>query len=236
MSILLPIPSTSNQSSKIESENSTNSQKINDLEINLENIKQKIKFFLNQSNENQKQIQDKEMLFLDTKIKKQEKNEADEAQKQQALDDLENNIKKIKEDNKSINFIQTTLNSKINKNKESIKVLEKEIKSIVGQNKPHENKMKELDTKVNKQLNESINEKFNGTKEQKRKNYDLKLAEDDSDTSKLLQKKIDNLFKLIVINDELIHFKEQEIKKFNIENDSFTKQETENKEKIKKIK
>lgn len=96
MSILLPIPSTSNQSSKIESENSTNSQKINDLEINLENIKQKIKFFLNQSNENQKQIQDREMLFLDTKIKKQEKNEADEAQKQQALDDLENNIKKNK--------------------------------------------------------------------------------------------------------------------------------------------
>lgn len=94
--------------------------------------------------------------------------------------------------------------------------------------------MKELDIKVNKQLNESINEKFNGNKEQKRKNYDLKLAEDDSDTSKLLKNKIDNLFKLIVTNDELIHFKNQEIKNLNIENDSFTKQETENKEKIKK--
>lgn len=67
MSILLPIPSTSNQSSKIESENSTNSQKINDLEINLKNIKQKTKLFLDQSNENQKQIQVRENLFLDKK-------------------------------------------------------------------------------------------------------------------------------------------------------------------------
>lgn len=233
MSILLLIPSTSNQSSKIESENATNSQKINDLKINLKNIKEKIKFFLDQSNENQKQIQDKENLFLDEKTINQEKNEADETQKQQALDHLENNIKKIIEDNKDINYIQTTLNSKINKNKESIKVLEKEIKNIVGQNKQHESKMKELDTKVNKQLKESINEKFNGTKEQKRKNYDLKLAEDDNDISKLFQKKIDSLFKLIIINDKLIRFKEQEIQNLNIENDSFTKQETENKEKIK---
>lgn len=81
------------ETSKIRLENSINS-KINDLKIKFKNLEQEVTNLSNESNENQKQIQDQENLFVNTKALEQEEIEKHKADKQEALSILGSNIKK----------------------------------------------------------------------------------------------------------------------------------------------